>query len=189
MRFGVCCATDLAEKAEKAGFDYYETYLNRLAGFSEQEFREELQRITSTKIRPETGCRFFNNKEHRLTGPDADIEGALDWTARVLERAGAAGVKTAVVGSGGARNIPDGFSKERAAAQFCELLFKMGEKAKVHGITLALEPLRFEETNFINTVSEGLSVVKAVNHENVRLLADYYHMSQTGEGLSGVLSA
>lgn len=189
MKIGVCCGVRLAEKARLAGFDYWETYLATLASFSDAEFKDALAVASDPAFKPETGCVFFKNSEHRLTGPDADIKGALEWTAKVLDRAEAIGVKTAVVGSGGARRIPEGFSKERANAQFCELLFKMGEKAKAHGITLAIEPLRFEETNYINTLSEGLAVVKAVDHASVRLLADYYHMSQTGEGLSGLLSA
>ncbi len=189
MKKGVCIDAKFAEKAKLSGFDYWEAHLSVYTDMSDEEFKEEKKKIDGIGLKAETCCRFFKNGEHRLVGPEADHEKALCWAERSLERAEALGIKTAAVGSGGARRVPEGFSFERAREQFCGLLFRMGEKAKSHGIVLALEPLRREETNFINTVSDGLSVVKATDHANVKLLADYYHICKTGEGLSGVLAS
>jgi sugar phosphate isomerase/epimerase len=47
---------------------------------------------------------------------------------------------------------------------------------------LAIENLNRSETNFLNSVEEVLSVVKRVNHPNLRLCADIYHMLREGEG-------
>lgn len=50
-----------------------------------------------------------------------------------------------------------------------------------YGVTIALEPLNSAETNFINNLKEGSTLVEAVNHPNFRLLADIYHLLREGE--------
>ena len=44
-------------------------------------------------------------------------------------------------------------------------------------IKLGIEPLNRYETDFINTVDEGLQLCSLVNHSNVGLLLDVYHMN------------
>lgn len=46
---------------------------------------------------------------------------------------------------------------------------------------IVVEPMRRQECNFINTVVEGTAIVGKVNHPNVHLLFDVYHMLQNGE--------
>ena len=58
---------------------------------------------------------------------------------------------------------------------------KIAGIAAKYGVVLAVENLNSGETNFINTVSEALEIVKRVNHPNFRLNADIYHMLKEGE--------
>ena len=44
-------------------------------------------------------------------------------------------------------------------------------------IKLGIEPLNRYETDFINTVDEGLYLCSLINHTNVGLLLDVYHMN------------
>ncbi|PPR49250.1 MAG: D-tagatose 3-epimerase [Alphaproteobacteria bacterium MarineAlpha5_Bin5] len=44
-------------------------------------------------------------------------------------------------------------------------------------IKLGIEPLNRYETDFINTVDEGLKLCSLINHPNVGLLLDVYHMN------------
>jgi sugar phosphate isomerase/epimerase len=61
--------------------------------------------------------------------------------------------------------------------------------AQKYGITIALEPLNNRETNMIITLAEGASLVRRVNasgYNNIKLLADTYHMSrEPSEMVSG----
>ena len=52
------------------------------------------------------------------------------------------------------------------------------------GMTVVLEPLRYQECNVVNTVATGYLLVRLVDHSHFRLLADSYHMDEIGEPLS-----
>ena len=41
----------------------------------------------------------------------------------------------------------------------------------------------------INSVTEGLSLVKSVNHPNIKLLSDFYHMQVEMEDMCGIIEA
>jgi len=56
--------------------------------------------------------------------------------------------------------------------------------AAKYGLTIAMEPLNTGETNILNTVTEGFQFVQAVEHPNVKLLADFFHMRKENEELS-----
>lgn len=187
MKIGLCCRPQFAETAKKAGFDYWEIGLNEVTVLGEDDFKKLTDYCKRIDFFPETSNRFFINEEHKLTGEDAtSLDVLLDWTRKSLERAEALGVKVAVVGSGRARSVPEGYDPRRAREEFANLLYKMGDIAKPYGMALTLEPLRYEETNFINTVKEGIDLVKYVKHPNILGLADLYHMLKNEEGYEGV---
>jgi sugar phosphate isomerase/epimerase len=96
-------------------------------------------------------------------------------------------VKIIVFGSGGSRSIPDGFSKNEATGQFVELCKQLAPLAAKQNVVVVIEPLNKKECNFINSVAEGGEIVKAVNHRNIRLLADLYHMKMDDEGPENII--
>ena len=63
---------------------------------------------------------------------------------------------------------------------------KLAPFAKKYDVVISLEPLNTKECNFINSVAEGGEIVRAVNHENFRLLADIYHMLMENESPSNI---
>jgi sugar phosphate isomerase/epimerase len=99
-------------------------------------------------------------------------------------RCAALGQKVAVIGSSGARNIREGYTKEEAEEQFCEVLRICGEVGAKYGVAVTVEPLNTKETNFIITFADGLDIVKKTNHPNVLAMIDLYHHAQNGEELS-----
>ena len=54
---------------------------------------------------------------------------------------------------------------------------------------MAIEPLRREETNIINSAAEGLDLVDAINHPNFQLMIDFYHLASEKEDPDIVLRA
>jgi sugar phosphate isomerase/epimerase len=46
---------------------------------------------------------------------------------------------------------------------------------------IAIEPLRKQESNIINSGAEALRLVREVNHPNVKMIIDYYHLRQENE--------
>lgn len=56
-----------------------------------------------------------------------------------------------------------------------------GDTARPHQLVIAIEPLSHPESNIINTAAEALRLVRDVNHSNVRMIVDYYHLRLENE--------
>lgn len=95
----------------------------------------------------------------RLTGPKIDKRQQMEYVRRAFDRVSRLGARVITFGSGAARQIPDGPSKQEALlVEFCKR--KAPEARK---LTIAIEPQRRQECNIINSVSEALELVTAVN--------------------------
>ncbi len=66
---------------------------------------------------------------------------------------------------------------------------RIAPEARQRGIVIAVEPLRTQETNIINTAAEGLAWVQAVGHPNFQLMVDFYHLASEKEDPSILLRA
>ena len=56
-------------------------------------------------------------------------------------------------------------------------LREIGARAAHYGLTLALEPLNRFETHFLNTVDDGLRLLRAVDHPALGLHLDTFHLN------------
>ena len=180
---GVCTSIQNAQKVKDAGGDYIEL---SVSGFlmpmkTDAEFAENLA-LAGTSPLPIYACNGFFPGAIKLTGPDRDHALALEYAEVAFRRARMIGVKRIVLGSSGSRNYPEGYDKKAAVEELTELLRKMGPIAAKYDVVVVLEPLRRQESNIINTVAEGVDVVKRVGHTNIRCLADIYHMMVENEG-------
>lgn len=178
MKFGACIGTD-AKKVKvmaDAGFDYFETNVSELASISEEEFEDFLQAIKENGL-PCEAANCFVPGDIALVGPEADPEKITAYIKKAMARASKAGVETIVFGSGKARRFPEGLSREDGNRQIAEFLREIAApEAAKYGIRIAIEPLNTKETNSINSVHEGMEVAEASGCENVKTLADLYHM-------------
>src|SRR5262249_40174133 len=73
------------------------------------------------------------------------------------------------------------FSRERARQQIAEFLSRAGDIAHRYEIVIAIEPLRKQESNILNSGAESLEMVRMVKHPNVRMIIDYYHLREENE--------
>jgi len=73
--------------------------------------------------------------------------------------------------------IEDGVNKVEAEEWTIDCLRKCTEFAKEYNIRLTLEPVNRYESNFINTLNEGIEFIKRVGVTNLGLLADTFHMN------------
>jgi len=106
---------------------------------------------------------------------EAEISEYLEKALRRIEWLGGQYV---VFGSGASRRRPEGMGYTEAFNRLTGITRLCGRVAQAHGITVVIEPLNRSETNLINSVGEGACLAAAVNHERVRLLADYYHIAR-----------
>lgn len=188
IRFGVCAKFEKLDDLIEAGYDYIEANLSSIEKKSEEEFAQIEALVNASPLKAEA-CNGFFPGSILVVGEHVEMDAIAAYTERALSRAARLGAKVAVLGSSKSRFIPEGFPYETAYAQFCAVLKLCGDIAAKYGITIAIEPLCCKETNFINTVAEGLAVCKDVAHPNVKCLADFYHVSQSGESLDDIRNA
>jgi D-psicose/D-tagatose/L-ribulose 3-epimerase len=186
MKFGVCgfltaknadgSEFELIPAAKAAGYDYIEMPLATIAGLSEADFAA-LQAKVAVGGLPVEACNIFFPRSLRLTGPEVDWKQVEAYLELALRRAGQLGAKVIVFGSGGSRQVPEGFALEEAWVQLVHLLRLTEPIAAKNGVTIVIEPLNAKETNIIHTGSEGFALAKLVDRPHIRLLLDLYHMA------------
>lgn len=162
----------------EAGFDYAECAVGQLLQLTEEELAEIAQLHEIGMFTVES-CNCFIPGSIPLTG-----ENTGDYVPHIREvyrRMQLVGADTVVFGSGGARRIPEGFDRERASAQLDDFMRSAAEIAKEYGITIVIEPLNSGECNVILSTTEGADYARRVDHPNLKLLADIYHMSKENE--------
>ena len=103
------------------------------------------------------------------------------YVGQAFDRLAQLGVGLVVFGSGGARRVPDGFARDEAFAQLVDFGRRAARLARSRNITIAIEPLRRQETNIINSAAEGLELVEAVGDGAFQLMVDFYHLSSEHE--------
>lgn len=187
---GVCTNVANAFVVLKAGGNFVEEAVGRFLKpkSNYEEYEKSLSLLKESPL-PVPACNSFFPAELRLTGDEVDEAKVFQWAETAFSRAQQAGVRIIVLGSGGARKIPDGFGYDKAFSQFTSLLARMGEIADKYQVTIALEHLNRQETNFINTLEEANAIVSKVNHPAVGLLCDVYHMLMEDESPGSILKA
>jgi sugar phosphate isomerase/epimerase len=181
-RIGVSTGIANNEILFTAGYSFVEENVRGFLVPAEDEsaFQAKLALLKDSKL-PVEACNSFLPGNLKCVGPAPLHADILKFGDTAFRRAQMAGIKTIVFGSGGARSIPEGFSREEARKQFIELCSKLAPIAEKYNVVISLEPLNTKECNFVNSVAEGGEIVKEVNHKNFRLLADLYHMLRENE--------
>jgi D-psicose/D-tagatose/L-ribulose 3-epimerase len=114
-------------------------------------------------------------------GPNAGLDAVSAYLDSTFDRCRQLGGRIAVWGSASSREVPADFSREEAARQIRAFLSRAGDIAKAKQMVIAIEPLRRQESNIINTAAEALRLVREVNHPNVKMIIDYFHLREERE--------
>jgi len=188
LQVGYCTALANLEAAKAAGFDYVELATSEIAGLSDAGFEQAAARIRQVGL-PVPAMNLFLPATLKVTGPDIDRDQQMAYVNKAFARLERIGTTIVVFGSGGARQVPAGFSKDEATAQLVEFGRRIAPEARARGITVAIEPLRPEETNIVNSAAEGLALVEAIADPNFQLMVDFYHLASVKEDPSIIVRA
>jgi D-psicose/D-tagatose/L-ribulose 3-epimerase len=176
------CTRDI-DAAKKYGFDYIEPAAADIAAMSDEEFRQFSGKVLASPLR----CRALNSlirrPDMKVVGDAVSLNAITDYLELCFARCRLLGASVAVWGSAGSRNVPEGFSRERAERQIAEFLRMAGDIARKHELVVAIEPLRHQESNILNTGAETLEMVRRVKHPQVRMILDYFHIREEDEDL------
>lgn len=190
LDLGICAGVDSALQIKQNQYNFFEETVGRffIPNESDEKFAENLAKLNNVSFSLYAVNSFLPGNL-KCVGPDVNTEAILKYAETALRRMQQSSTRILVFGSGGSRKIPDGFDKEKAKEQFVDINRKIGPIAEKYGVTIVLEPLNYGETNLLNTVEEGIDCVNKVNHPNIRLLADFYHMLKNGESADSIIKA
>jgi D-psicose/D-tagatose/L-ribulose 3-epimerase len=186
VKVGYCGALKDIDAVKAAGFDYLEVRTSEVAALSDADFDQAAAKLRQVGL-PALSANLFIPATIKVTGPAIDKQKQMEYVRHALDRVSKLGVTLVVFGSGGARQVPDGFSHDEAFAQLVDFGKRIAPEARAHHITIAIEPLRHQETNIVNNSLEGLAWVKAVNDPNIQLMIDFYHFAVEKEDPSDIL--
>jgi sugar phosphate isomerase/epimerase len=189
MRFGVCANIQQARLLTEAGYYYIElgAASDLIPDEDEAAWTVKRRALEAMPLLPETYNSFV--RTGKIVGPEADAARLRRYVERALSRAAEVGGKVIVFGSGGARNLPDGFPREQAERQISDFLGYCADASDRTGVLVAIEPLRRAESNILNLVSEGAALARQIARPGVRNLADTYHMEAENEPLSAIVES
>jgi sugar phosphate isomerase/epimerase len=189
MKFGICTSVDNAATVKAAGADFVEEGVQHLlAAHVADDQWSGASRVQGSPL-PVPAANSLVPGSLKITGPDAQLEALRKYMSTIFRRAGATTTRILVFGSGGARNVPDGFDRATARSQIIEFLKMCAPLAQQNSVTLVIEPLNRKECNIINSVAEAMEYVRAVAQPSIQCLVDSYHMWLEDEPVENVRSA
>lgn len=185
MRYGICTDIGHLELLEKLGYDYIELSVTKTMGLSEEEQEEALSKLAASKVKCEAFNILFPKTMQLLDGSTGEEE-LKDYLHRALALVKRFGAETVVFGSGKCRMCPENMTLGEAYRKLVNVYRITGEIAAEYGIQVVIEPLSYAETNMINTMAEGAILEADVNHPNVKLLADFFHVEANHDSIASI---
>jgi sugar phosphate isomerase/epimerase len=189
MKLGICTSVSNSAAIKAAGWEFVEESVQGLLQGQLPDAEWKGAERARQSALPVYAANVMVPGSIKITGPDADMNKLRDYMTRVLSRAKQVGLKRIVFGSGGARNVPDGFDRNKARQQIIDFAKMIAPLAQQNDVIIVAEHLRREECNIINTVAEAMEYVRAVNHPNFQCLVDSYHLWSEDEPLANVQAA
>jgi sugar phosphate isomerase/epimerase len=174
-------------QAAELGFDAIEIFAPGPDTVSKEVLDHLLSKYRLKLAAVGTGAGWVKHKL-TLTNPDETVrKQAADFIRSMIDFGGRHQAP-AIIGSMQGR-WGDGVVKEQAFSWLREALNQLGEYARGYNVPLIYEPLNRYETNLINTVVAGVEFMKSLKTDNVRLLADLFHMNIEETDIAAALKA
>ncbi|MBX3436847.1 MAG: sugar phosphate isomerase/epimerase, partial [Planctomycetaceae bacterium] len=122
-----------------------------------------------------TGAGWVVHQVHLVDAHPTTRDNAIEFIRSMIDLGAQFGAP-AIIGSMQGR-WQDDVNKEAAYQHLREGLTLLGEHAAQRGVPLIYEPLNRYETNMCNTMAAGAALLESLETDNVRLLADLFHMN------------
>jgi sugar phosphate isomerase/epimerase len=180
------CPLERIGIVERLGYDYMESTVVPVATMGDADYETAKAEVRRHTIGLEAFNAIFPG-DLKITGPAADREVIRAYLEKAMERLAGLGCRLLVFGSGKSRTHPEGWDRAEAVRQMEWAVRLAGDIGARLGILIVIEPLNSKESNIVTSVAEGWEMAKRLDHPNVKLLADFYHMRLDGEDLGAVV--
>lgn len=190
MRIGLA-TNDLGHvrEARAWGFDYVEIFAGLVLPLEPDAVWPARRRVLEdTGASLEALCQFIPG-EARFVGPMVDWGRTRGYLETCVGRAAEVGVRLFNWGSPNSKSIPMGWPISKAYEQIERAAHLIADVLEPHGAICVIEPITPLECNVIYYVTDGMRVAQSVDRPQVKVLADFFHMSLQREPLSHIAEA
>ncbi|MGE4283388.1 MAG: sugar phosphate isomerase/epimerase family protein [Clostridia bacterium] len=188
MKYGCCTSVENYYLIRKIGYDFIELSGREITAMSDEQFKRIADKASAGELR----CNGFNDycsSDVAIVGPSYNAKQAEQYAKLICERGYRLNISTIGIGAPMSRRLPEGFSKAEADRQVIEFLNITADIAKQYGITILFESLNDKVSNYVTFISEAVEIVKQVNKDNLKIVADFYHMWMMNEDVINIAYA
>jgi D-psicose/D-tagatose/L-ribulose 3-epimerase len=164
------------DKAKKLGFDIYEIGVEDPNAFDPFALKTYADKI-GIQV---TICGAFGERRDISSDNNAYRQEGITYIRTLIDYAKIVGspyVAGPMYAATGRTRLASPEEKQRQHDYVVENLKSLCDYASINGVSLALEPLNRFETDFLNTVEQGLDLIDSVKKENLGFLLDTFHMN------------
>ena len=177
---------DIIDRVRRFGFDAIEICIEDPGQLNPHRLAQYIQEAQCLPLI----CGAF--------GPDRDIssederirQSGIDYLKTCIDYAGIIGselVSGPMYSATGKTRLQSAEEKQRQWSWAVENMKIVADYAEERGVRLAFEPLNRFETDFINTVEQGLELIEKVGSEQVGFLLDTFHMNIEEKNMSNAI--
>lgn len=178
---------DACQKASQLGFDAIEIFAPSSDAVDLEELNELLEAHSLRVAAVGTGAGMVKHGLKLTDDDPARRAKAIAFIQQIIDFGAPYGAP-AIIGSMQGRWGGD-LSRDDALTRLGAALNQLGPYAKERGVPLIYEPLNRYETNLITTVADGVEYLKTLETDNVKLLADLFHMNIEEANLAEAIRA
>lgn len=200
MKFAICNETfqgwkieDIFRTAREIGYDGVEiapfTIADSVENVSPARRREIVQSAADNGIEI-VGLHWLLVKPEGLyiNHPDASVRRRTrDYLDALIRFCGDLGGRVLIFGSPKQRSVHPDLTYDQAWGYACETFAHCADTAAEVGAYLCIEPLARRETDFVNTVTDALRMVREVGKPHFRTMLDMKAISDDGRPLPTII--
>lgn len=164
-----------SREAAAIGFDAIEIFPPGADAIDQEALKDLLSTYQIQVAAVGTGAGWVKHRLTLTSPEEATRVKAREFVKTIIDVAGNFQAP-AIIGSMQGR-FGDDVSKEQALNWLGESLSELGAYAQRYGVPLLYEPLNRYETNLCATLADGTRLLDSLDSDNVRLLADLFHMN------------
>lgn len=169
--------------AAELGFDAVELFAASPLDVDVKQTKRLLDAAGLSVAAVGTGAGWVVHQVHLVDANPVTRDNAIEFIRSMIDL-GAQFDAPAIIGSMQGR-WQDDVDRATAFSHLREGLNLLGEYAAERNKPLIYEPLNRYETNMCNTMAEGVALLESLDVDNVRLLADLFHMNIEEVAIAG----
>ena len=184
-----CDYSEVAERVKSLGFDILEIGAGHLLNMSDKDI-DALRRLAD-KLGLELTCNIGPAKDKDVASSDPGVRKAgIEFLSNIMKKMKRLGSDRLV----GVQYTywPNDFTdldKDAIWARGVESVKELAHVAENCGVHMCLEVVNRFETHILNTGAEALDFCKQVDHENVNILMDTFHMNIEEDNIPDAIRA